>query len=116
MKKFIDCNTKKNMKINKILSQVILLLLLFTCSPSNQEISEFNFFSEQFADVKILRYQVPGFNELSLDQKKLVYYLSQAGLAGRDIMYDQNYRHNLKIRKALENIYSNYNEDKSSRN
>jgi len=114
MKKFIDCNTKKNMKINKILSQVILLLLLFTCSPSNQEISEFNFFSEQFADVKILRYQVPGFNELSLDQKKLVYYLSQAGLAGRDIMYDQNYRHNLKIRKALENIYSNYNGDKSS--
>ena len=60
-----------------------------------------------------MRYQVPGFNELNLSQKKLVYYLSQAGLAGRDIMYDQNYRYNVSIRMALEKIYKNYNGDKS---
>lgn len=68
----------------------------------------------QFADVKILRYQIPGFDSLSLKQKELVYYLSQAGMAGRDIMYDQNYRHNLKIRRALEHIYTNYSGDKTT--
>ena len=98
---------------------LILLFFIFSLLSStkvaeNKNQNKFPYFSEQFADLKILRYQIPGFDELSFDQKKLVYYLSQAGLAGRDIMYDQNYRHNLKIRKALENIYSNYNEDKSS--
>ena len=63
-----------------------------------------------------MRYQIPGFDELSLNQKKLVYYLTEAGLAGRDIMYDQNYRHNLSIRRALENIYTNFNGDKNSEN
>lgn len=70
--------------------------------------------SEQFADIKILRYEVPGWENLSLKEQELVYYLTQAGLAGRDIIWDQNYEHNLKIRKALENIYQNYNGDKSS--
>ena len=68
----------------------------------------FEYVSEQFADLKILRYQIPGFEQLSLQQKKYVYYLTQAGLSGRDIMYDQNYRYNLSIRRALENIYKNY--------
>ncbi|MGB5379106.1 dipeptidyl-peptidase 3 family protein [Muriicola sp.] len=80
------------------------------------EETSFEYLVEQFADIQILRYQIPGFNELSLDQKKLVYYLSQAGLAGRDIMWDQNYRHNLQIRKALENVYQNYTGDKTSDN
>ena len=97
-----------------ILLFFIFSLLSGTKVAENKNQNKFSYFSEQFADLKILRYQIPGFDELSFDQKKLVYYLSQAGLAGRDIMYDQNYRHNLKIRKALENIYSNYNEDKSS--
>jgi dipeptidyl-peptidase-3 len=69
---------------------------------------------EQFSDTKILRYDIPQWEKLSLDQQKLVYYLTQAGLSGRDIMYDQNYRHNLKIRRALENIYTNFKGDKSS--
>lgn len=60
--------------------------------------------TERFADIKIVRYQVPGFDELSLKQKELVYYLVQAGLEGRDIMWDQNYRHNLSIRRAIETI------------
>ncbi len=62
--------------------------------------------AEQFADVRVLRYQIPGWEQLSLQQKKLAYYLVMAGLSGRDIMWDQNYRHNLKIRKALEAILS----------
>ena len=80
---------------------------------SNETIS-FNYNLEQFADIKVLRYQVPGWEKLTLKEQKLVYYLVQAGLSGRDIMWDQNYRHNLKIRKALENVYTNYGGDKSS--
>ena len=75
---------------------------------------EFEYKVEEFADLKILRYQIPGWENLSLKEQKLVYYLTQAGLAGRDIMWDQNYKHNLEIREALENIYTNYEGDKSS--
>ncbi|MGB5430470.1 dipeptidyl-peptidase 3 family protein, partial [Eudoraea sp.] len=69
---------------------------------------------DQFADLRVLRYQVPGFEELTLKEKKLVYYLTQAGLAGRDIIWDQNYRHNLKIRAGLENIYTKFTGDKTT--
>lgn len=68
----------------------------------------------QFADIKILRYDIPGFEDLTLKEQKLVYYLTQAGLAGRDMMWAQNYRHNLTIRKALENVYTSYDGDKTS--
>lgn len=74
----------------------------------------FNYNVEQFADVKVLRYRIPDWDKLTLKEQKLVYYLTQAGLAGRDIMWDQNYRHNLTIRKALENVYVNYQGDKST--
>jgi dipeptidyl-peptidase-3 len=69
---------------------------------------------DRFADVEVLRYAVPGFDELPLAQKKLAYYLSQAALAGRDIIYDQNYEHNLRIRKLLSAIISSYNGDRDS--
>ncbi|WP_394366117.1 dipeptidyl-peptidase 3 family protein [Winogradskyella endarachnes] len=75
---------------------------------------EFSFNVEEFADIKVLRYQIPGWENLTLKEQKLVYYLTQAGLAGRDIMWDQNYRHNLTIRKALENVYTEFNGDKST--
>ena len=90
-----------------------LFIFFNSCTSTVEQKDDFSFFSEQFADVKILRYQVPGFDELNINQKKLVYYLTQAGLAGRDIMYDQNYRHNVSIRTALEKIYQNYKGDKS---
>ena len=93
---------------------LFLVIGILSCSSPVKEDSSFNFFSEQFADLKVLRYQIPGFDELSLNQKKLVYYLTEAGLEGRDIMYDQNYRHNLSIRRALENIYINYEGDRNS--
>ncbi|MBL6447714.1 dihydrofolate reductase [Fulvivirga sp. 29W222] len=78
------------------------------------EKESFEHLAEQFADLKIIRYQIPGFDKLTAQQKTLVYYLTQAGLEGRDIMYDQNYRHNLEIRHALENIVKNYSGDKES--
>lgn len=75
---------------------------------------EFKWLTEQFADARILRYQVPGFDTLTLNRKKLIYYLSQAALCGRDITYDQNYKYNLLIRKTLEGIYEGYSGDKTS--
>lgn len=104
------------MKKPYLYSFFFLFLFLISCTENIKNKTEFNYFSEQFSDIKILRYQIPGFDELSLSQKKLVYYLTQAGLAGRDIMYDQNYRHNIAVRTALENIYENYHGDKLSKN
>jgi len=80
------------------------------------DVENFPYMVEQFADLKILRYQLPGWESLSLDEQKLVYYLTQAGLSGRDIMWDQNYRHNLTIRQALETIYTTFNGDKTTEN
>lgn len=74
----------------------------------------FDYVVEQFADIKVLRYQIPGWENLTLKEQKLVYYLTQAGTSGRDIMWDQHYKYNLKIRKALENIYQNYKGNKTS--
>ena len=69
---------------------------------------------EKFADIKMVRFQIPGFEKLSAKQKALVYYLTEAGLAGRDIIWDQNYRHNLTIRKALETVYQKFSGDKTT--
>ena len=114
------------MKLRIILNVAIVATVLCACvddkSEKTNETSEvkttetFNYNVEQFADLKILRYQIPGWEQLTLKEQKLVYYLTQAGLSGRDIMWDQNYRHNLTIRKALENIYTSYKGDKTSDN
>ena len=77
---------------------------------------QFNYTVEQFADLQILRYQVHGFDDLTLKQKELVYYLSQAALQGRDILFDQNGRYNLIIRKMLEAVYLNYQGDRKDTN
>lgn len=78
--------------------------------------SSFSVEAESFADLQILRYQVPGFNRLSLEQKKLAYYLSEAALAGYDIYYDQLGRYNILLRKTLENIYGTFSGDRNSEN
>lgn len=83
-------------------------------SPATAEADTFQVFTEQFADVKILRYYIPAWDALSLQQKKLAYYLTQAGFAGRDMIYDQNYRHNLEIRRVLEHIYEQYTGDRTN--
>ena len=116
------------MKLKLIVGLALVAPFFYSCNNDKSEPkaeivetetkveTEFDFNVEQFADIKVLRYKVPGFEELSLKEKSLVYYLTQAGLAGRDMMWDQNYRHNLTIRKALENVYANYSGDKTSDN
>ncbi|MGV3585629.1 MAG: dipeptidyl-peptidase 3 family protein [Adhaeribacter sp.] len=74
----------------------------------------FKYVTDQFADLRILRYQVPGFEELTAKQKELLYYLYEAALSGRDIIYDQNFKHNLRIRRTLDAIVANYNGDRKS--
>ena len=75
---------------------------------------KFDYAVEQFADLQILRYRVPGFEDLSLKQKELIYYLTEAALEGRDILFDQNGKYNLRIRRMLEAVYTNYKGDKNS--
>lgn len=77
--------------------------------------NNFNYNVDRFADIEVLRYQVPGFESLSLQQKKLIYYLTEAALQGRDILFDQNGKYNLAIRTTLEEIYTRYKGDKNSK-
>ena len=81
---------------------------------SEEETNNFQFEVEKFADLRILRYQVPKFDELTLKQKELVYYLAQAAIEGRDIIFDQNYKYNLAIRHTLEALYKNFDGDRNS--
>ena len=93
------------------------LTLLTACGNSTQstlEADKFDYTVEQFADLQILRYRVPGFEQLSLKQKELVYYLTEAALQGRDILFDQNGKYNLRIRRALEAVYTDYKGDRNS--
>ena len=75
---------------------------------------DFNYNVERFADIEVLRYEVPGFDNLSLRQKTMVYYLAEAAHMGRDIIWDQHGKHNLQLRQLLEAIYLNYDGDKTS--
>src|SRR5689334_13955441 len=75
----------------------------------------FEFKADRFADIQVLRYRVPGFEKLSLKQKQLAYYLYEAGLSGRDIFYDQKYRHNLAVRKTLEGVLRSYKGSRSGK-
>ncbi|MFC7444545.1 MULTISPECIES: dipeptidyl-peptidase 3 family protein [Mesoflavibacter] len=112
------------MKLKTIFSAALLTSLLFSCGEdkkaqttedtSVKKESTFDYNVDTFADIKILRYKIPSWDNLSLKQQQLAYYLTQAGLAGRDIMWDQNYRHNLAIRAALENVYKTYEGDKTT--
>jgi len=110
------------MNLKSIFKICLLALVLVACKnevkepiePIETVETDFSFNVEEFADIKILRYQIPGWEALSLKEQKIVYYLTQAGLAGRDIMWDQNYRHNLTIRTALENVYTTYTGDKTT--
>lgn len=110
-----------------VLGSIVFAQLFYSCkSDSSSDIAmDSNFITlnseadfpikvTQFADLKVLRYQIPGWENLTLKEQKLVYYLTQAGLSGRDIMWDQNYRHNLTIRNALERVYTTFEGDKTS--
>lgn len=107
-----------------IAPSLILAALLFSCSDpaENEENSEITESSEmevegqvdRFADIQVIRYDIVDFDKLTTDQKKLVYFMSQAGLAGRDIIYDQNNPFNLEIRNGLEDIIEKYDGDKTT--
>ena len=104
---------------NTIITMTMSSLMLFSCNEVSKKTDEkpkddFKYMSEQFADIKIMRYQVPGFEQLSLQQKELIYYLSEAAKAGRDIIFDQNFKYNLCIRKTLETIVDTYKGDKNT--
>ena len=103
------------MKKVKILMLTTIALMTFSCTNTvekEEKQDDFQYLLEQFADLRIMRYQIPEWNELSLDQKKLIYYLGEAALAGRDIIFDQNYKNNLSVRRTLEEILKNYKGDR----
>ena len=87
---------------------------LVSCTDKVAENKDFKFLIDEFADLKIMRYQVPGWDELTLQQKEYVYHLAEAAKYGRDIIWAQNYKHNLEIRKTLENILENYDGDRNN--
>lgn len=90
---------------------------LVACNQEKKQVEDtFNYTVEQFADLQLLRFKVHGFEELPLKQKELVYYLSEAALQGRDILFDQNGKYNLIIRKMLEVVYTDYKGDRSDVN
>lgn len=94
-------------------------MMLTGCYEIENKIKEtdiFNYTVEQFADLQLLRYKVHGFEDLALKQKELIYYLSQAALEGRDILFDQNGKYNLIIRKLLETVYTDYQGNRSDTN
>ena len=104
------------MKKIVLLSAMAMTLMASSCSktPQKAEADDFPYVVDRFADIEVLRYKVPDFDNLSVKQKALIYYLTQAALWGRDILWDQNNRYNLAIRDLLENVYTNYNGDKNS--
>lgn len=100
---------------NKIGGAVMAVALSTSMMVMAKENKDFNYVADRFADIEVLRYEVPGFNDLSLNQKKLVYYLTEAALMGRDILWDQNNKYNLELRQLLENIYTSYSGDKNGK-
>ncbi|MDO5522679.1 MAG: dihydrofolate reductase [Bacteroidia bacterium] len=111
--------------MKKIIFMLTTAFLLAACTGNKSETTQvslepdvpdsaFQYKVDRFADIEILRYHVTGFNNLPLQQKELVYYLSQAALEGRDILWDQHNRYNLTIRRVCEGVYENYMGDKSS--
>ena len=105
--------------MKKTMMQMVMTTMLLTACGSSQKetvADDFDYTVEQFADLQILRYKVKDFDKLTLKQKELVYYLSQAALEGRDILYDQNGKYNLVIRRMLETVYTDYQGDRNDSN
>ncbi len=96
------------------MKKTFLAVMTALISTAGAMAQDFNYNVDRFADIEVLRYQVPGFDELSLNQKKLVYYLTEAAQQGRDILTDQNGKYNLQIRQLVEAVYTNFKGDRSS--
>jgi dipeptidyl-peptidase-3 len=110
--------------MNWLIAAFAVMLVCTACNSNNSKTdgketvadssSNFKVEAESFADLQLLRYQVPGFNALTLQQKQLAYYLSEAALCGRDIIYDQKSKYGIMLRKTLETVYGTYKGDKAS--
>jgi dipeptidyl-peptidase-3 len=100
--------------MNKLTITIMATLLLLASCGKQQAEQEFVYSVDKFADIEILRYKVNHFEDLSLNQKLLIFYLSEAAVEGRDILFDQNHKHNLTIRRMLEAIYQNYKGDRNT--
>lgn len=98
--------------MNKTTLSIAMALTITACSGSKEK--DFDYTADRFADIEVLRYQVEDFDKLSLDEKKYVYYLTEAALWGRDILWDQNCEVNLPLRSVLESIYTSYDGDRES--
>ncbi|OKY87039.1 MAG: dihydrofolate reductase [Bacteroidales bacterium 52_46] len=103
------------MKLRYIAAAAIMAAAVSTQSAMAKDNSDFNYVVDRFADIEVLRYKVPDFEKLTPRQKALVYYLTEAAIAGRDILWDQNGKYNLPIRQLIENVYTNYSGNKESR-
>ena len=103
--------------MKKIAIAMMSVLTVGACTTSSKDLAQtendFQWSVDRFADVEILRYRVNGFEQLTPKQKELIYYLSEAAVQGRDILFDQNNRWNLAVRRTLEAVYTNYSGDKS---
>lgn len=99
---------------HKIVGMTMAMSCMTIAVHAAEPSDSFKYTNEQFADIQMLRYRVTGFEQLTLKQKKLIYYLSEAALQGRDILFDQNGRYNLRIRKMLETAYTDFKGDRNS--
>ena len=109
--------------MKKIFLLIMTVSMIISCTDNSKKTSDesttaeagkMDYKVDRFADIEVLRYNVPGFEDLTLQQKRLLYHLSEAALMGRDILFDQNNRYNLAIRRALEVIYSEYKGDRNN--
>lgn len=100
--------------MKKVFYVMMTMSLAAVMTGCGEKQEKFNYLLDEFADLKIMRYQIPGWDELSLQQKEYAYHLAEAAKWGRDIIWDQNSEHNIELRHTIENILENYEGDKSS--
>ena len=103
------------MRLKHIATTALIAVAFSTQTAMANNNNKFNYVVDRFADIEVLRYKVPGFENLSTRQKGLIYYLTEAAIAGRDILWDQNGKYNLSIRQLIENVYTHFTGDKESR-
>ena len=107
------------MSFSKLIIPAMAALAITSSCGSGKpaaEADDFDYTADRFADIEVLRYQVPGFEELTPQQRIFIYYLTEAAIAGRDILWDQNGKYNLAIRDLIEGVYTNYDGDREDKN
>lgn len=102
------------MRLKNIATTALIAVAFSTQTAMANNNNKFNYVVDRFADIEVLRYKVPGFENLSTRQKGLIYYLTEAAIAGRDILWDQNGKYNLSIRQLIENVYTHFTGNKES--